>query len=668
MSFILGMDTGGTYTDGVIVEAKDRKIVCKAKALTTKEDLTLGLKNCLDNLNFDKTEEITMVSLSTTLATNAIVEGRGAKVALLYMGREEVDEIPAEEVFHIKGRYDIMGRLEEKVDRDEVREILNGLKGKVEAIAVSGYASVRNPDQELEVKQMAEEILQVPVVCGHQLTSALGFHHRTVTATLNGRLIPIIDTLLKSTKEVMAKYGIDAPIMVVKGDGTLMTEKMAKDRPIETILSGPAASVIGGLAMTGHQDGIVLDMGGTTTDIAEVVKGAVKIRKEGARVGGWLTRVQAVEISTFGLGGDSRICLDRRGEVVIGPEKVWPLCVVGEEYPQLVHELKSFKRMGDLKSYSSQEADCYMYMGGELFEDATDLERKIFEKAQGAPHSLSYLARAVGEDPETIDMTKFVETGILARISVTPTDILHFKGKYNVWNSEISRAGIEILARRKEMSVTKFVDMVERAINTKMAMTCVQSAADFEGEDFDFASNPEAMYLIERAFGNKKSDVVKPVINLQKPMVAIGAPAKAWVTEAGKLLNADVKVPEDADVANAYGAAVGLVTQNVEILISLTDDGYQLNGLGGRDLYATKDEAVFYAIHEGRKFIEHTLMDAGCNKWVIEEEHEDIMVEIRENEGKTYMGTKIFITGTGNSLNKMESKVKEVQKEGRFLR
>lgn len=668
MSYILGMDTGGTYTDGVIVGAKDRKIRCKAKALTTKEDLTVGLKNCLDNLKFDEMQEIKMVSLSTTLATNAIVEGRGATVGLIYMGREEIEEIPAEVVAHIKGRFDIMGRLEERLDKEEIIEVLNNMKGKVEALAISGYASVRNPDHELEVKRLAKEILDVPVVCAHQLTSALGFQHRTVTATLNGRLIPIIDTLLKSTKEVLAGYGVDAPIMIVKGDGTLMTEKMAKDRPIETILSGPAASVIGGLAMTGHQDGIVLDMGGTTTDIAEVVKGAVKIRKEGAKVGGWFTRVQAVEISTFGLGGDSRICLDRRGEVAIGPEKVWPLCVVGEEYPQLVHELKSFKRMGDLKSYSSQEADCYMYMGGELFEDATDLEKKIFEKAKGKPHSLSYLARAVGEDPETIDMTKFVESGILARISVTPTDILHFKGKYNVWNSEISRAGIEILARRKEMPVTKFVDMVERAINTKMAMTCVQSAADFEGETFDFESNPEAMYLIERAFGNKKSDVVKPVINLQKPMVAIGAPARAWVTEAGKLLNAEVNVPEDADVANAYGAAVGMITHNVEILISLTDEGYQLNGLGGRDIYGSKEEAVFYAIHEGRKQIEHTLMDSGCTRWVIEEEQEDIMIEIRENEGKQYMGTKIFITGTGNSLNKIESKVKEVQKEGRFLR
>ena len=140
-------------------------------------------------------------------------------------------------------------------------------------------------------------------------------------------------------------------------------------RQVETILSGPAASVIGGLALTGQKDGIVVDMGGTTTDIAEVSGGSVKIRREGANVGGWLTRVQAAEISTFGIGGDSRICLDRHGEIQIGPEKVIPLCVAGAQWPELIHEVRSFRRTGDIKSYSAQEADCYFYRGEMCIRD-----------------------------------------------------------------------------------------------------------------------------------------------------------------------------------------------------------------------------------------------------------------------------------------------------------
>lgn len=650
MSFILGMDTGGTYTDGVIVDSLERKIICKAKARTTKEDLTIGIKQCIENLGFDRMEEISLVSLSTTLATNAIVEGRGAQVGLIYLGTDLEEGVPADIAVKVKGRFDIMGRLQEDLDREEIRGVLEKMKGSVQALAISGYASVRNPKHEQEIRRMADETLGLPTVCAHQLTSALGFHHRTVTAVLNGRLIPIIDELMRSTRKVLQEKQIHAPMMVVKGDGTLMTEALAKERPIETILSGPAASVIGGLALTGRKDGIVLDMGGTTTDIANVSEGSVKIKKEGAKVGGWHTRVQAVEISTFGLGGDSRICLDKKGHIQIGPQKVLPLCVAGQEYPQLVHELKSFKRVGEFKTYSDQEADCFMYMTGELPKDADIKEKKILEKLQGGPHSLTYLARAIGEDPETIDLAPLVESGILARISVTPTDILHVQGRYNQWNRELSQAGVEILARRKEMPVTKFVHMVEKAIHAKMAMTCIQSAADFEAEEFSFSESPEAMYLIEAAFKERQTSLLKPELHLSKPIVAIGAPAGAWTCDAGRLLNAEVIVPEDADVANAYGAAVGQVTETVELLISLVADQYILNTPWERFTYGSRDEAMFYAIHEGRKHIEHQLMDAGCRSWTIEEKPEDIMVETKENEPKVYMGTKMVITGVGSAL------------------
>ena len=648
MSFILGMDTGGTYTDGVIVDSADRKILCKAKALTTKEDLTKGIGNCIEQLHFDRMEEVTMVCLSTTLATNATVEGRGAKVGLIYLGADLEQTLPAELAVKVSGRFDIMGRLMEDIDEKEITAALDRMAGKAEAIAVSGYASVRNPKHEQQISRLAEKQLGIPVVCAHQLTAALGFEHRTVTAVLNGRLIPVVTQLLESTRQVLTDRGIHAPMMVVKGDGTLMTEALARQRPIETILSGPAASVIGGLALTGRRDGIVLDMGGTTTDIAQVSDGAVKIRKEGAKVGGWRTRVQAVEISTFGLGGDSRICLDQKGEIRIGPEKVWPLCVVGRRHPQLVHEMKSFRRTGEMKSYSSQEADCFLYMGAAIPEDLSAAEKKMVDRLREAPHSLTYLAKMIGEDPETIDLTPLVESGVLARASVTPTDILHVQGTYSRWNRELSQAGVAILARRKEVPETKFLEMVESAINAKMALTCIQSAADFDGEDFSFEKNPEAMYLIEKAFGSRGSALLKPEFHLRQPIVAIGAPAGAWIRRVASLLKAQVIVPQNADVANAYGAAVGQVTETVELLISVDGGSYSLSAPWGRNVYGSKEEAMFYAIHEGRKHIEHLLMDAGCKSWIIEEHPSDIMVEMGEKEGKVYMGTKMILTGTGS--------------------
>lgn len=653
MAFILGMDTGGTYTDGVIIDPSQRNILCKAKALTTKDDLTRGIKNCMENLEFDRMEEITQVSLSTTLATNAIVEGRGARVGLIYMGAELEEPVPAAVAVKIKGRFDIMGRLLEDLDPQELRSALAQMKGSVEAVAVSGYASVRNPKHEKQVAHMARELLDIPVVCAHQLTSALGFHHRTVTAVLNGGLIPIISRLLSSTREVLREKKIDAQILIVKGDGALMTEEMAKERPIETILSGPAASVIGSLALTGRKEGLVLDMGGTTTDIANVSEGTVKIKKEGARVGGWLTRVQAAEMCTFGLGGDSRICLDEKGNLQIGPRKVWPLSLIGAQYPQLVHELKSFSRVGEYKRYFEQEADCFLLGSGSLSANASEQEKKIVRLLQDRPHSLTYLARQLGMDPETLDLTGLTETGVLERIAVTPTDLLHVQGTYTRWNRDTALAGIQILARRKEMSVSKFVTMARRAINEKMAMCCLQSAADFEGREFSLADSPQAMYLIEKTLRPRSGELLQSRVCIGKPIVAIGAPAAAWACEAGNMLGTEVIVPENADVANAYGAAAGQITETIELLISKDKNRYILNAPWERIVCESKDEAVFYAVHEGRKYIEHLLRDAGCRKWTIRETSSDILADVAGEDGTartSSMGTKFVISGTGFPL------------------
>ena len=226
MSFILGMDTGGTYTDAVIIDAKDRKVLCKAKALTTKDDLTTGIKNCLDQLEFDRLEEITLISLSTTLATNAIVEGRGGRVALLYMGAELEDAVPAAKSIRIRGAFDIMGRQKEALEEEEVKRVLESLKGKVDAVAISGYASVRNPKHEQEAAKIAEDVLGIPVICAHHLSTALGFYHRTVTAVLNGRLISIIDDLLASTRKVLKEKGISCLLYTSPSPRDLSTSRM----------------------------------------------------------------------------------------------------------------------------------------------------------------------------------------------------------------------------------------------------------------------------------------------------------------------------------------------------------------------------------------------------------------------------------------------------------
>lgn len=161
------------------------------------------------------------------------------------------------------------------------------MQGKIDALAVSGYASVRNPAYELKVKGLSDAILGVPVVCAHELTKVLGYYERTVTAVLNAKLIPIIKELIAATKVVLAKKGIRATLVIIKGDGNCMTCSFAEERPIETVLSGPAASALGGILLSGCKDMIVADMGGTTLDVVPILDQSIPMDECGAAVGGW---------------------------------------------------------------------------------------------------------------------------------------------------------------------------------------------------------------------------------------------------------------------------------------------------------------------------------------------------------------------------------------------
>lgn len=651
MALILGIDTGGTYTDAVIVESESKKIIKKAKALTTVNSLSEGIRNCIELLNIDAAEKISLVSLSTTLATNAVVEGKGGRAGLIYFGND-IEEIPEALTKRVQGRMDIKGNILEDIDENEIRQTLADFNGNIDALAISGYASVRNPSMEMKICTLAEEMLNIPVVCAHQLTSALGYQHRTVTAVLNGKLIPLIDRLIKAVRVVLDENDIRAPLMIVKGDGTIMTEEVAKSRPVETILSGPAASVIGALCLTNETDGLVLDMGGTTTDIADFTGRNVQVKQEGACVGGWNTRVKSVEISTFGIGGDSVIYLDKKGNINIGPEKVIPLCVAGYDHPELIYEMRSFRRAGDIKKYSSTEADCYMCIGSSDGYNLTDIEKQALEAASDRPHSITHIASEVGKDPEVLDLTNLVKKGMLARVSLTPTDLLHCNGQYLNWNSEMSMAGVRILADRMGITPKKFIEKAIGIINEKLALACLQSIENFEEAENSsiLINNENKDFFIERAFGRRPRSTARITIGLNKPVIAIGAPAEAWVKNIAALMDVKVIIPENADVANAYGAAVGQLTEKIELLISAVKGRFVLNLPWKKEVYESRDEALFYAIHEGRKAIEHRLRDAGCARWEISECTEDKYLEVKDGDNMKYSGTRMVITGVGHLI------------------
>lgn len=648
MSLILGIDTGGTYTDGVIVEMQHKKILNKAKALTTREDLAIGIRNCINNLDFDEFDKISVVSLSTTLATNATVEGRGCPVGLLMIGHEPIDKMPVEHYAVLTGGHNIHGRPLDELDEDDIRKRILALKGKVDAVAISGYLSVRNPAHELRVKEMVEEILDLSVVCAHQLTTALGFHERTVTAVLNARLIPIIAELIESVKKVLGEKKIDASMMIVKGDGSLMGETMAREKPIDTILSGPAASIIGGTFLTDTVDALVLDMGGTTTDIALLKNGVPRINREGAMVGGWLTRVQAAEIYTYGLGGDSYLQLGRDGNLQVGPQRVWPLCVVAHQYPNLVNELNAhFEKNYDLMF--AQATDCFMFIKRSTSERLTEMQEKVIRILEKGPRSLYYLANMLDLDPNLFSLQHLVDSGVVARISMTPTDILHAKGTYTQWNRDAAKMGVGILANRIGKTREEFIQIASEKIINDLCLTCVQSLVGGEGQALWIKNSETAMYFVDKALSPKGKQILNCSFQIDMPIVGIGAPVEAWLPEVAKKMHTQLVIPDHAEVANAIGAATGKIMETIKVLIKPgeNDSGYIMHAPWERNIFETLEEASAYALTEAKRRAVFAAEMAGAKDYELLVNHEDVYAKANMIEGDIYVESRIEVTVVG---------------------
>ena len=302
MALLLGVDTGGTYTDAVLI--REERVIASAKALTTRQDLAIGVggavRAVLDEAGV-RPGEIGLASLSTTLATNALVEGQGGRVALIHIGFGAGDldrhglsaALKGDPALLLAGGHSHAGGEAAPLDVAALEAFLETDGAHVSGFAVAAQFATRNPAHELEAARIIAARTGAPVTCSHELSARLNGPKRAVTAVLNARLIGMIDRLIGRAQDVLRELGIAAPMMVVRGDGALMSAAQARARPIETILSGPAASLVGARWLTGAEEALVSDIGGTTTDVAMLRGGRPAIDPAGARVGGFRTMVEA---------------------------------------------------------------------------------------------------------------------------------------------------------------------------------------------------------------------------------------------------------------------------------------------------------------------------------------------------------------------------------------
>lgn len=596
----LGIDAGGTYTDAVIVEFPTQRVLATAKALTTKDDVSRGVAAVIGKLPADLVARVHLVSLSTTLATNAIVEGKGGTVGALLLGFDAHDlaRIAHQPKRAVPGRTDITGETLVPLDETALRLAAGELLTRegVDALAISGMMSAMNPSLELRAREVVRSLTDKPIVCAHELTMQLDSIKRTVTAVLNARLLPIVAELIAHVRSVMDTAGIHAPLMVVRGDGTLMSEAMARRMPVETILSGPAASVCGAQFLSGLRDGLVFDIGGTTSDIALLIDGNPVIATRGACVGEWSTNIRAIDIDTVGLGGDSAVAFSTDGRLTLGPRRAIPLAYLAHEYPAILPELHRLWAQREQRSELIQPVECFLRIRAPEGVDLPAGEARVMAALTDGPLSREQLAECTGAlAPSLVPVDRLETLGFLQRATLTPTDVLHYQGSFTAWNREAAALGLACFADRRGVSVDELATFILHTFRYWMTVHLLHRVIRHQRAIPAFPHGPADRALLDLLADGEHIQGLSLSAHLDHPLVAIGAPAPLLAADAAHALGAHLIIPEHAEVANAVGAITGTMTLLVEATITPEDEAYSVHSPAERRVFSTLEMAKSWA-------------------------------------------------------------------------
>jgi len=536
--YIIGIDTGGTYTDAVLIEAATGIVIATAKEPTTHYHLAAGTGKVLASLltaSGVSAADIGQLAVSTTLATNAVVEKKGARVGLFVIGYVKHFPLPVVAVVFIKGGHTLQGVEEEPLDLENLVDTVRGLTGEVDAYAVCGAMSMENPTHELVAEKAIGMLDPKPVFCSHRISQQAGMRERAATAALHAKLMPLMQEYVAGVQAAMIKQGLSCPVVIIGGNGQTVTIDQAVQRAGMTVASGPACTAhFGALQTTG--DALVIDVGGTTTDIAIIENGRPVMAADGCQIGEWQTHVEAIDMFTGGVGGDSHVLLDEReGLLRLGPGRVVPLCMA-----QGLPPASTWLGAGG-------HGRCIGLVVGADVDGESD-DPVLHFLGQHGPSTPAAIGAAIGIS--AVPLEKHLEG--LARMQLifeagfTPTDALHVLGRISLGNTDAAKEGAAILAAIQGVDSEQFCHAV-----------CLRVEKQIEDLIID--------YIIHRYWGTSLTSFITsrdshPVLgvafSLKIPLIGIGAAARYFLPGVAARLGTTVSFSENCEVGNAIGAAL----------------------------------------------------------------------------------------------------------------
>lgn len=673
MKIGIGIDTGGTYTDAVIYDFETKRVLSSAKSLTTKRDLSKGIIGALDGLDPELRKQAEVVALSTTLATNACVENKGGRAKLIFIG---VDDSTMERVgksygftandgiFCCEGSGSFDGKILPHVDWDALMsDTAEWIKDAEGLGIVEMYAMNNGAVAERQAKELFGSRYHIPIVCGSELFSGTNSLQRGTGTLLNARLVPVITEFIAAIKTAMDERGLNAPIVIVRSDGSLMSEEFSRTKPVETILCGPAASVLGGMKLSDRSESMIIDMGGTTTDISLVKHGEPVRAGEGVSVGDWKTFVKGVFIDTFGLGGDSAVRPTKNG-FELDTRRVVPISLLAKQSPFVKDELRAL--LTDTKWHTRPVYEYYgLVRSIEGKAGYTEDEKAFCRALEERPLMIREAAAAGGTDIYHLDKFERLESeGIVIRAGLTPTDFMHVAGDVDIYDTEAARLAAAFLMRslgfndEDEAEVQKFANSVYEAVKRKLYRNIVRVLLQdkyprlrSEGIDRQLYAMIDSTWDEFRAAGDGYFNVL---FRTNAALVGIGAPIHIFLPDVAKALGTDCVIPENAGVANAVGAVVGNI--NAEVRVEVRPN-HTPGGIEGYFVCAPSETKMIWvrrdAVDAAVEMADALARQEAKKRGIIGE----ITVRIRTEDktgsatrGKVDLGTEVIATAIGGAV------------------
>ena len=663
MKIGIGIDTGGTCTDAVVYRFSDKRILATAKTATTHGALHVGIGAVLDELPRELIDQSEVIALSTTLATNACVENKGGRAKLIFFGvtRANVERVGRDyglvlddSIIFMDCRTRPSGEAVEEPDWDYFEQNVHEWLDDTDAVGiVEMYANKSGAGYEKRAAEIIQREIGIPVVCGYSLFSESNIIKRGASALLNARLIFVIDTFLKAVKHALDERKIKTPFVIVRSDGSLMTGEFTATRPVETLLCGPVASVMGATELSDERNAMIVDIGGTTTDIALVKDGSPQRVKSGVRIGNWDTFVKGLFVDTFGLGGDSGVVIDpMTSELALQDSKVMPLCMAAERWPSIIKHLE--REDASKARINNQQKNIYVALRDISENDYYTEREKYIVSLFSEPHSLEFIKNSTGEMILETHLERLIFEGAVIRCGVTPTDVMHYKGDFTAYSRVAAELGLSILARIGGMSIDETADLIYDEFKRKLYNNIVRVFIEDAFPDIRTAGvGDQIKTLINDSYNQAKAGVpnsfLRSAISTPATLIGVGAPTSLFLPDVGRLLGTNVVTNKYSSVANALGAVVGNVSasMSMEIRYHNESDTYTVFGLGHRTICDTRNEAKRLACDIAEKAAVAEAVERGADPSTLEIDKEEKENIVETEFGSLYMGYKVTVTASG---------------------